>query len=167
MSPSAAPADKSERPWYRQPYLWLLIAFPAISVAAGLATLFIAAKSWDGLVVDDYYRRGMEINSDLDRDRAAAVRGLNAALELEPGAKRFRILLAAQSAQAAPQALRVSFLHRTRNGFDRQVNATLLPASAGATPFIYEAATPDLVRGRWDVLIEAANWRLLQEFTVF
>ena len=160
QAPDAVP------PWYRQPYVWLLIAFPAISVAAGLTTLFIAANTYDGLVVDDYYKRGMEINRELGRDHAATARGLGAAVELEPGAPRFRILLAAGPEQIAPEALRVNFLHRTHAGFDRQVIATLLPDSVGTTPFVYEAATPDLVRGHWDVLIEAGDWRLLDSATI-
>jgi hypothetical protein len=153
-------------PWYRQPYVWLLIAFPAISVAAGLTTLFIAIHTDDGLVVDDYYRRGMEINLDLDRDHAATARGLGATVELEPGAPQFRILLAAGAGQAAPANLKVSFLHRTRAGFDQTVNAALLSDSAAASPFIYQAATPRLIRGHWDVLIESGDWRLIESATI-
>ena len=146
--------------------MWLVIAFPAISVAAGLTTLFIAVNTFDGLVVDDYYRRGMEINRELDRDHAAAARGLGATVELEPGAPRFRILLAAGGGQAAPASLKVSFLHRTRAGFDQSVSAALLASAATAPPFIYEAQTPGLVRGQWDVLIEAGDWRLLESTTI-
>ncbi len=152
--------------WYRQPYVWLLIAFPAISVAAGLTTLFFAVTTFDGLVVDDYYKRGMEINRELDRDRAATTRGLGAAVELEPGAPLFRILLAAGAGQAAPAKLHVSFLHRTRPGFDQVVDAALLANSVATPPFIYQGATPKLVRGHWDILIEAGDWRLLETITI-
>lgn len=153
-------------PWYRQPYVWMLIAFPAVSVAAGLTTLVIATRTFDGLVVDDYYRRGMQINQELGRDRAATARGLEASVELEPGAPRFRVLLAAGAGQAAPDAVDVSFLHRTRGGFDRALRATLATGSGHSPPFIYEAAAPDLVRGHWDVLIEAGDWRLLDSVVI-
>jgi hypothetical protein len=163
---SEARIGNHEPPWYRQPYVWLLIAFPALSVAAGLTTLFIAATTDDGLVVDDYYRRGLEINRELARDRAAETRKLGAAVELVPGAHRFRVLLAVGAGQQAPDALQVSFLHRTRSGFDRHAEARRLPDGATAPILTYEAAAPDLVRGRWDVLIEAADWRLLESVTV-
>jgi len=153
-------------PWYRLPYVWLVIAFPALSVAAGLTTLFIAVSTYDGLVVDDYYKRGMEINRELDRDRAAVERELGATVELEPGAPRFRILLAAGAGQPAPAQLQVTFLHRTRAGFDHAVSAALLPHSANTSPFIYQAETPALVRGQWDVLIESGDWRLLGSATI-
>jgi len=152
-------------PWYRQPYVWLVIAFPAISVAAGLTTLFLAMHTDDGLVVDDYYRRGLEINLDLNRDHAATARGFGATVELEPGTPRFRILLAAGAGQAAPAKLKVSFLHRTRAGFDQVVNAALLSDSV-TPPFIYLAPTPRLIRGHWDVLIESGDWRLIESVTI-
>ncbi len=163
---TALPNPDTVPPWYRQPYVWLLIAFPAISVAAGFTTLFLAINSDDGLVVDDYYKRGMEINRELDRDHAAAARGLGATVELEPDAPLFRILLTAGAGQAAPANLKVSFLHHTRAGFDRTVNAALLPDSAGAPPYLYQARTPELVRGHWDLLIEAGDWRLLESATI-
>jgi hypothetical protein len=158
--------DTDQSPWYRQPYVWLLIAFPAASVIAGLATFVTAARTYDGLVVDDYYRRGLEINRELARDRAAELRKLGAAVELVPGAARFRVLLAAGTDQRVPRSLRVSFLHRTRAGLDRRAVATLLTEPGAAAIRTYEAAAPDLARGHWDVLIEAADWRLLESVTV-
>lgn len=162
----SAHAERAPAPWYRQPYVWLVIAFPAISVAAGLGTLVIATITFDGLVVDDYYRRGLLINEDLARDRAAVERGFGAAVELEPGAPRFRVLLAAGPDQVAPETVQVRFLHRTRGGFDRDVHAVLAPDSPQSPPFIYLAQTPDLVRGHWDVLVEAADWRALDTTVV-
>lgn len=161
-----AQVDADLTPWYRQPYVWLLIAFPAISVAAGLSTLVIAVRTFDGLVVDDYYKRGMLINQDLDRDRAARERGLGVAVELEPGAGQFRVLLTAAPGQHAPGSVQVSFLHRTRAGFDRVVTVPLSPDSPRNSPFIYQAHAPELVRGHWHVLVEAADWRLLDTVVI-
>ena len=48
-------------PWYRQGWPWFLIALPATAVVAGIATLVIAAKTFDGMVVDDYYKEGQAI----------------------------------------------------------------------------------------------------------
>lgn len=49
-------------PWYRQPWPWLLISGPAIVVVAGIATTWIAYRSDDGLVAEDYYKRGLLVN---------------------------------------------------------------------------------------------------------
>ena len=57
---SILPADLL--PWYRQPWPWLLIAGPAIVVVAGFATAWIAYRSDDGVVAEDYYKRGLLVN---------------------------------------------------------------------------------------------------------
>ena len=33
-----------QRPWYREPMMWLVIALPASSVVAGLTTLMLALR---------------------------------------------------------------------------------------------------------------------------
>ncbi len=40
------------KPWYREPWPWLLMAGPAIVVVAGFLTLGFAIQSADGLVAD-------------------------------------------------------------------------------------------------------------------
>ena len=57
----------ASRAWYREPLVWLLISFPLTAVIAGFFTLYLAIISSDGLVVDDYYHRGKEINKSLAR----------------------------------------------------------------------------------------------------
>ena len=48
--------------WYRERWPWLLIAGPAIVVLASFTTLWLAAASDDGVIADDYYKRGLLIN---------------------------------------------------------------------------------------------------------
>lgn len=52
-------------PWWRFPFVWLVIAGPAAVVVAGFVTAFIAVSGADPVVATDYYRRGMEINKTL------------------------------------------------------------------------------------------------------
>ena len=51
--------------WYREPWPWLLMMGPAIVIVAGFYTLWLAIQSNDGLVADDYYKRGLAINQTL------------------------------------------------------------------------------------------------------
>jgi len=83
--------EQSSVLWYRVPAVWLLIALPLTAVAAGFFLLGAAIQSDDGLVVDDYYRRGKEINLDLARDRAAAVHDVKAAVQLDAARGEVRI----------------------------------------------------------------------------
>jgi hypothetical protein len=63
-------AMTSAAPWWKHGHVWLLISGPAAVVVAGLLTAWIAVSSPDPVVEEDYYRRGMEINKQLARERA-------------------------------------------------------------------------------------------------
>ena len=59
------------KPWYRHLWPWLVMAPPLASIIAGIAMVWIAVATNDGLVTPDYYRRGIEINERLTREQAA------------------------------------------------------------------------------------------------
>ena len=61
------------RPWWKFGLVWMVIAGPALVVIAGLATLWIAVRTPDPVVAEDYYRRGVEINKTLAAQRAKAL----------------------------------------------------------------------------------------------
>lgn len=67
------------KPWWQYGHVWLVIAGPAVVVVAGCVTFWIAASGQDALVAEDYYRRGVEINKQLARERAQlpALQGRN------------------------------------------------------------------------------------------
>jgi uncharacterized protein len=70
---------KESKPWWKHGHVWLLISGPAVVVVAGVVTFWIARGSSDPIVTEDYYRKGLEINQQLARDRALmpAVQGRN------------------------------------------------------------------------------------------
>ncbi len=142
------------RAWYREPLVWLIISFPLTAVIAGFFTLYLAIISKDGLVVDDYYQKGKEINKSLARDRAAAQHGLRAGVTLDAAKQEVVVQLSAAKHQSLPDALKVRWLHATRAGFDR--TQMLIRSPDGR----YRAAFPELAPGHWYVQIEAQDWRL-------
>ena len=75
----------SERPWYREPWPWILISGPAVVVVAGFVTLWLAVSSSDGLVAEDYYKQGLAINRVIEREEAAQKLGLTARIVPIPG----------------------------------------------------------------------------------
>lgn len=141
------------RPWYREPWPWLLMAGPAAALLAGAATLWLAVASADGLVADDYYRQGLAINKVLAREEAARRLGLSAKVDLKEG--RLVVILHGQK----PEALLVHLAHATRAGHDLRLR--LAPAGAG----LYEAELPPLPAGRWRIVVEdpRSSWRIVQE----
>ncbi|MBI1942894.1 MAG: FixH family protein [Betaproteobacteria bacterium] len=140
-------------PWYKEPWPWIVMAPPAAAVLAGIATLWIAVASADGLVADDYYKRGLAVNAVTRREQAAERRGIAAQFEREAG--RLRVRLHGD----APAALLLKFVHATRAGHD--LHLRLEPAGAG----VYEAALPQLAAGRWRLILEdpRGEWRIVKE----
>jgi hypothetical protein len=63
--------SESSKPWYREPWPWILMAGPATVVVAGIATSVIAFKGADRVVADDPYKRAIEINRTLTREERA------------------------------------------------------------------------------------------------
>ena len=60
------------KPWHKQLWPWLLMLPPVISVIGGIGVLYVAARTNDVLVAEDYYQRGITINERLARERSAA-----------------------------------------------------------------------------------------------
>ena len=109
-------------PW-RQPMVWLIVGLPALAIAMSTTYAIIAFRVFDGVVVDDYYRRGKTINLVLARDRTAEAAGLAARLELDRASGEVTLELGASDAGAPPATLRLRFLHPTLAGVDRFYNS--------------------------------------------
>jgi hypothetical protein len=163
---STAESVLSDRPWYREPWPWILMAGPAAVIVAGVVTVWLAVSSADGLVAEDYYKQGLAINRVIEREQAARQLGLTA--QLEPAAGRLLLSLSGASG-AHPPALFVQLAHATRAGHDLRLRL------ARVTDGRYEGALPPLPPGRWRVSIEdpQASWRIagdwsgaLQAFTL-
>ena len=52
-------------PWWRYPLVWLVISGPAVVVVAGIITAWIAVRSQDPVVDENYYQKGLNINKTL------------------------------------------------------------------------------------------------------
>ena len=140
--------DTDGHAWYREPWPWILMSGPAIVVVAGLVTAWLAVRSDDGLVIDDYYKQGLAINQTLSRSDTAARLGLKAELHLIDG--RLQVLMDA----AGPGELSLQLAHPTRAGMDQRVKLAMV------RPGVYEGRLQPLKAGRWHVVLEQKDWRL-------
>jgi len=149
-------AGKDAGPWYREPWPWLLMAGPVTVIVAGIATIWIAVTSSDGLVVDDYYKQGLAINQTLARSALAAARGYRAEAVLQGAGRGMSLRLTTTAAVPLPETLQMRIAHPTRAGHDGLV---LLRQHS---PGLYEGVMPALAAGRWTLLLEdmQSNWRL-------
>ena len=144
----------SPHAWYRQPIMWLVVGVPLSAVLFGIVMISLAVSGKDGLVVDDYYKRGLEINRSLERDRFAAQLGLEARVKLEPERRRVLVDLTWPAPDSRPERIELSFLHATREGQDRRI---LLRGDGRGR---YSGDLPPLVAGRWYVRVATDRWRL-------
>lgn len=144
---------EKSKPWYREPWPWLLMAGPFIVIVAGIATAWLAVRSSDGLVTDDYYKQGQAAGETLARSRHAEELGLRAGLSMIEGGLRVRM---SGNFSAPPTALLVTLSHPTRAGLDQRVRLLRYDES-------YTGAIDLPASGHWIVLVEdeAKTWRLM------
>jgi hypothetical protein len=153
MAKNDMTAQKPKKIWYREPWVWLMIVLPMTAVIASMYTIYLAVTTADGLVVDDYYKRGKAINMDLARDAAAARYQLKARINLDLQHNRVQLRLESV-AMTLPQTLTFSLLHPTRAGHDQVL--TLQHSGDG----VYSGVVNEVARGNWYLQLEADDWRL-------
>lgn len=144
------------RPWYREPWPWIIIGLLSSAVLASLFSAWLAVKHADGLVVDDYYKQGLAINHTLALDERAQALGLSGELRLEGGGAQ--LVLSSHAPDALPKRLRLRITHPTREGLDQTVD--MEPAADGS----YRGILNPVANGHWKFLLEddARTWRLLR-----
>jgi hypothetical protein len=83
-------SDKSSatppRPWWKFGHVWMIIAGPAVVVVAGFVTLYLAVRTPDPVVSEDYYRQGIELNKTLAADPASLAPAVQARNHAATGA---------------------------------------------------------------------------------
>jgi hypothetical protein len=158
MQPTAPILARSAAtPWYAQRWPWLLMLGPAIVVVGGVFATWLALRTPDAVVVDDYYRQGKAINQDLRRDRAAAALGL--ALRARFDGARLQGHIDSHG-QALATPFRLMLAHPTQPDKDRTL--LVVPDAQGR----FAAALPGLEHTHWQVVAEGArrDWRLARSW---
>ncbi len=154
--------ELENQPWYRNPMVWLVISLPMTAVIAGITTIFIAANTEDGLVVDDYYKQGLAINEVIGHDRMAKELGLRAFVDANSQTGEIRLELSSAAAFEPPPELTFKLIHRTLSGQDQITSLSRIGGKAVYKGFI----KPPINEGRWTIqILEEQKWRLKQNFT--
>lgn len=132
------------------------MAGPAIVIVAGFITAWLAIKSYDGLVEDNYYKVGLAVNQQLQQKKLAAELGLEATLSYSEATKQIRVGLSGLQPGALPETLQLKLVHPTRKGEDQ-----FLPLKRQAGYYAGDL-TNQPSAGRWNVVLEdpVAGWRM-------
>lgn len=152
---TTAEKKSDKKPWFRHPMVWMVILIPFSSMVMGGVMLRNAIVTFDGLVEDDYYKYGKEINSRLDRDDFASEHDITAILTLQKGLPVLTAQLEAQDIADLPKTLKVRFIHPTRQGVD--VETQLLKQDNGE---YVGALVGKLAPGKWLLRLETSEFRL-------
>lgn len=142
------------RPWYREPWPWIIIGSIGFVMLACFVTLGIAIWSYDGLVADDYYKKGLTINKTLAREERSVSLGLSASLRVLSGDTVQIVLQSGEATFEPPQTLRLHLVHPRFPDQDREVVLVRMKDN------VYDGRFVSPEDGHWKVVLEGDDWRL-------
>lgn len=150
--------DEANRPWYRQPWLWFLILFPAMSITYCIIAITISLNTHTSMVVDDYSKEGLAINASLAREAMAADLGLQAQVR-QTGREMEIVLDSHQAAAVSPDYLILKLFHPTMGEQDRTIQLRKI------SPGVYQGQVAGTINGRWylDLSGPDNDWRIKGE----
>ncbi len=160
MTANEISKPRTLKPWFREPWPWLLMSGPAIVVVAGIVTAVLAVRTHDGLVADDYYKQGMSVNKDISRDLNAKAANIQADAVINPHAQR--VVLSIQHIPEKIVTLDLVFARATVSGKDRRVALQ----RSGPTTFV--GSLMPLEIGKWYATLDDDShaWRLVSSVNV-
>ena len=138
--------DLDTQPWYKQGWPWALIAIPFLTVVAGVITFIIANDTSDSLVLDDYYKKGLAINSNIARLELAQKQQFSASIKVDQTVNLLSLKLTAKV--KLPPQLNLTFSHPTLKVHDQSIVLEQL------TEGEYIAELRPLESAYWHVAIE-------------
>ncbi|MCG8381301.1 MAG: FixH family protein [Gammaproteobacteria bacterium] len=132
-----------------------------------MVTIWIAIKTDDGLVSDNYYKEGLAISETLDRQLSAKEQGVRALARVY-GAKN-TVEVYPEAVQYNVEQLELLLIHPTKSGFDRRV---VLNRQGG----VFRGNLPALTAANWHLKVQPLgtdwvisgriNWPTVQQATL-
>lgn len=142
------------RPWYKEPWPWILISIIVIPMIVAVIRLNIYREYKVEMVVDDYYKKGKSINQEFAREKLAQSYGISALVNFSND----NIVIDINHNKQAPALanLIISLYHSTQSFKDLSLRAT---ARADGT---FSAALPNELTGKWQLTVEPYDkkWKI-------
>jgi hypothetical protein len=160
MLRSHTPSVPVERPWHREPIVWLVITLPLVAVIGAVTSAVLAARGADPEVADALGQPGAAIRQARIGDALAARPGVALELTTSDGTLTAHLSLPTAGGTVAPTSLVAVFSQATGAAPDQRVN--LEPNGTGS----YTARLPPLAPGHWSIEITPSDhsWRLTGDF---
>ena len=151
-------ANSPIRNWKREPLVWMLIAIPLSAVIMGVVMITLAIQSHSGLVVDDYYKKGKQINRVLARDQLAYELGLAATFSID-AVSGIKIRFDPGVSVIPGERIELKLVHATRPGLDQQLYFDFKDSGIKDSRLL-ESPLELPGRGRWNLILQTPDWRL-------
>ncbi len=150
-------ADAEKRPWYREFWLWFVLAPPMASIVLGLSLLATAIINADSVVVDDYYQVGRALHRVQEKEVRAEELGLHGQLVMDR--EHGTITLRLDGNQELPDTLSLALSHATHASRDLELD--LQRDSSG----LYRADARRPIHGRYYLRLtsEADGWLIIRD----
>jgi len=137
-------------PWYKQGWPWALIAIPVLTMIGAITTIIIASNTSDTLVHDDYYKKGLAINSRLERLELAQSMSIIAKVDIDSSTNLISIKLSSDKNHPSQlsEEMSINFFHPTLKTKDQSFKLNLLSKND------YVAEIINLEPAYWHIQIE-------------
>ncbi len=146
---------EQSKPWYSYPLVWMMILIPFTAVIMGVVMIWLAIDTDDGLVADDYYKQGLEINRVIKRDKKAAELELSGVIAFDNSTRMIELQFNKGLLDDYPRRLSLHIQHATRENSDLTV---LLDHGIGDGYIGH--VKQSISEGVWYFEIADADWKL-------
>ncbi|HXQ63208.1 MAG TPA: FixH family protein [Steroidobacteraceae bacterium] len=160
MPQSRSPPRPVERPWHREPIVWLVITLPLLAVIGAVTSAVLAARGADPEVADQLGQPASAIHRDPVRDQPALRGKVEVELRTIDATLEARLSRPGADGAVKPATLIAVLTHTSGAGLDQRID---LEANAAGN---YAARLPSLAPGHWSIEIFPPDraWRLTGEF---
>jgi len=146
---------EQSKPWHKHPLVWMMIAIPFSAVVMGVVMIWLALDTDDGLVADDYYKQGLEINDVISLDRKATELKLNAVIKFNITEKVINLKFDKGLLDNYPNTLQLNFQHATHANSD-----VFVELNHGINDSYIGYLQQNLSEGIWYFEVSDDDWKL-------
>lgn len=152
--------QESQRPWYKEPMVWLMLGLPMVSIVMVLTFVTIAVKHGDSVVRDNYYKDGLAINQELALDDKAAE--LAAVMTLDFDRESGLVKGSLISKLEKPSFLQLALIHPTLKEQDQEVLLQLIDDK-------YQGQVKPYIDGSFHLHLTSPTqkWRIREQVKLF
>mgnify|MGYP000391998029 CR=1 FL=1 len=119
-------SDEALRPWFKQPWLWFLLA-PLFAVFIyGTSYAYLSVVTFNGMVKGDYAKTAKHFNQDSSRLDQAVAMGMQATISLDTLTGDLRLLVTSSPTISSPTLL-LDVVHPTMASLDQPITLALRP----------------------------------------